>query len=112
MNPNTELCVDLKTLLFNDRRAMIEKPYDGTLVRDRKDHFVFTESMPEPARKPHPKVYVGKHITVSRWPDGSLHPNFRTMDARMPITKYAKAVCKELVTGLRLSGVKEVENER
>ena len=55
---NTELCVDLKTVLRTDFIAGFGKQYPGQLTRDKEDHFSFIRSailtlsryslMPEP----------------------------------------------------------------
>ena len=39
---NTELCVDLKTILLNDPVMKMNMAYPGTLVKDGEEHFLFT----------------------------------------------------------------------
>ncbi len=74
---STELCIDLKTILRSDRRAKLRKDYPGVLTRDGREHYTFTETLPESAGKRNPHVFCGDFITVTRWADGSLHPNFK-----------------------------------
>ena len=75
---NTELCVDLKTILTSDRRAKMRKDYTGVLTRDGRDHFTFIEETQERKTcRRHPMVYKGYCINVTRRPDGSLLPHFR-----------------------------------
>ena len=75
---NTELCVDLKTILTSDRRAKMRKDYTGVLTRDGRDHFTFIENAPERKTcKRNPLVYRGYAINVHRKDDGTLCPNFR-----------------------------------
>jgi len=75
---NTELCVDLKTILTSDRRAKMRKDYTGVLTRDGRDHFTFIEDAQERKLvRRYPIVYKGYCINVTRRPDGSLLPHFR-----------------------------------
>jgi len=77
-NANTELCIDLKTILRSDRRAKMRKDYMGVLTRDGREHFTFIEEAPEQkARRRHPLIYHGGCINVTRRPDGTLCPHFR-----------------------------------
>ena len=76
-NANTELCIDLKTILRSDRRAKMRKDYPGVLTRDGREHFTFTETMPQTAARRHPHIYQGYCINVNRKDDGTLYPTFR-----------------------------------
>lgn len=78
LNANTELCIDLKTILTSDRRAKMRKYYQGVLTRDGREHFTFVEDAQERklARR-NPLVYKGYCINVTRRPDGTLCPHFR-----------------------------------
>ena len=38
LNRNTELCIDLKTILRSDRKAKTHKDYPGVLTRDGREH--------------------------------------------------------------------------
>ena len=76
-NHNTELCVDLKTILTSDRRAKMRKDYTGVLTRDGEEHFTFIENALERKCRRHPNIYKGYCINVTRRPDGTLCPHFR-----------------------------------
>ena len=77
-NRNTELCVDLKTILTSDRKAKMRKDYTGVLTRDGREHFTFIENASERKTcKRNPLVYQGYAINVHRKDDGTLCPNFR-----------------------------------
>lgn len=76
-NPNTHLCVDVKTFLRKECMAKLNKPYQGVLTRDGKEHFTFVETPPSAAGKRNPRVYDGRCITVTLWEDGSRHLNFK-----------------------------------
>lgn len=112
---NTELAVNVKTMLRRDRRMVTGKAYQGVLRRDSDEqfddflfhdpHYTFVETLPSGVGKRNPHVYEGRYITVTRWDDGSLHPNFRPMGmgSGLTVDGYAIAVCNELrqaLTGL------------
>jgi hypothetical protein len=99
-NRNTELCVDLKTILISDRRAKRQKDYTGVLTRDSREHFTFIETQPKTTKR-NPQLFRGRFITVTRWDDGSLHPNFRPMPENMSVSNYAFEVYRELYKALK-----------
>ena len=45
MKKNTNLCVDLKTVMQNDVLLVEGQCYTGVLTRDSKDHFLFEEAV-------------------------------------------------------------------
>ena len=104
MFKNTILGCDLKTILRSDRIMKAEKEYTGILRRDvdidgfrYDEHFTFIETLPWTMKR-NPRVYAGKHITVTRRDDGTLRLNFRPvkMGYDFSIDGYAIAVCNEL----------------
>ena len=111
-NRNTELSVDLKTLLRKDVRMVTGKVYQGVLRRDADaeveeyrsydPHFTFTETLPQKDGKRNPHLFVGKYITITRRDDGSLRPNFKPMKvgAGFSVEKYALGVYNELLWAL------------
>ena len=110
--PNTELSVDLKTLLRNDKRMRTGKEYQGVLRLDsegivdeflcRDAHLTFVETVPQTAGKRNPHVFRGKYITVTRRDDGSLRLNFRPLTARrgFRLERYALGVYNEICMAL------------
>ena len=98
---NTDLCMDVKTLLRTDRLTRVGKNYRGVLMRDGLDHYTFLESL-RPAARRNPHVYVGKYITVTRHNDGTYHPNFRPvrMTEGFNLERYAQGVYNELCIAL------------
>ena len=105
---NTELSVDLKTILHSDRRLQPSKDYHGILRRDvdseefrYDEHFTFVETIPSTVRH-NPQVYKGEYITITRHPDGSLRPNLRPMkvDRDFSVYRYALGVFNELMWSL------------
>ena len=111
-NHNTELTVNLKTILHSDRRMKTGKEYPGVLRRDsdseieefrcRDAHYTFIETVTSTPKKHNPRVYYGEYITVTRRPDGSLQPNFRPMkvDEDFSPERYASSVANELLWAL------------
>ena len=113
-NRNTDLAVDLKTILRSDRSIKTDKEYLGVLRRDsdaeiedfrcRDAHYTFTEVVRMTAGKRNPHVFDGQHITVTRRDDGSLRPNFKPMPqlgANMSVDNYAFEVYRELRQALK-----------
>ena len=111
-NRNTELAVDLKTILHSDRSMRTGKDYQGVLRRDsdaeiddfrcRDAHYTFVETLPQSAGKRNPHVFVGKYITVTRRDDGSLRPNFKPIKVGrdFSVYRYALGVFNELMWAL------------
>ena len=103
MNRNTDLCMDVKTFLRNDRITELNKDYPGVLTRDGEDHYQFIETVPPTAGKRNPHVFDGKFITITRRDDGSLRPNFKPMKVGKGfcIVGYAFGVATELIKALK-----------
>ena len=105
---NTELSVDLKTILRSDRRLQPGKDYHGILRRDvdseefrYDEHFTFVETLPWTTKR-NPHVFRGKYISITRRDDGSLRLNFRPLkiDADFGVYRYALGVFNELLWAL------------
>ena len=101
-NRNTELCVDLKTLLRSDRIARMDESYPGVLTRDDVDHFLFIETLPQTACRRNPRLYDGRYISLTRWNDGSLRLYFKKMkvDEDFSVERFAIAVYNEICMAL------------
>ena len=112
-NPNTDLGCEVKTILRSDRRMLTGKDYQGVMRRDsdadvdeflcRDAHYTFVETVSQKPYKRNPRVFNGEHITITRWDDGSLHPNFKPlkMGAGFSVDSYAISVCNELRLALK-----------
>ena len=105
---NTELCVNMKTMLRSDVRMKVGKDYQGVLRLDsegvveeylsRDPHYTFTETLPW-IMKRNPRVFRGRYISVTRRDDGSLRLNFKPMPklgADLSVDNYAFEVYREL----------------
>ena len=110
-NRNTELSVELKTILRNDRTMKTGKDYVGVLRRDREAeidefssqdaHYSFIETVSAKCYRRNPHVFDGEHITITRRADGTLHPNFKPMPVGMSVDNYAFEVYDELRQALK-----------
>ena len=109
---NTDLAVDLKTILRSDRTMKTGKEYQGVLRLDseadiedfrcRDAHYTFIETVRPTAGKRNPHVFSGEYITVTRRDDGSLRLNFRPLkvDEDFSVYRYALGVFNELMWAL------------
>lgn len=107
-NCNTELSVNLKTILRSDRRMKTGKEYQGILRRDVEcdeflydEHFTFVETLPW-SMKRNPRVFNGRYISVTRRDDGTYRLNFKPvkMDKGFNVERYIAGVANELLWAL------------
>ena len=111
-NRNTDLSVDLKTILRSDRTMKVGKEYPGVLrcdqeasigaFRCRDAHYTFIETQPWTSKR-NPRVYDGQMISITRRDDGTLRPNFKPMPKigkDISVEKYAIGVSNELLWAL------------
>ena len=112
-NRNTDFCVDVKTILRDDSIAAIGKHYNGELTHDSEEHYTFLETLPPKVYKRNPRVFDGKYITVTRWKDGSLQPNFKPIKEGRGFRAfvYARGVANELLWALESLLEKEGSKE-
>lgn len=108
-NRNTHLGVNLKTMLRSHCTMKPGREYVGVLRRDvdcdefrYDEHFTFIETEPQKGGKRNPRIFEGKYITVTRWADGSYHPNFRPMPIGdgFSVERYIAGVANELLCAL------------
>lgn len=102
LKSNTDLCMDIKTILHSDSISKIGRDYQGVLTRDTDEHYTFIETIPPVAEKRNPQVFKGKFITVTRNSNGTYRPNFKPMkiDADFSLDQYANGVANELLRAL------------
>lgn len=102
LKSNTDLCMDVKTVLHSDSISKLGKDYQGVLTRDTDEHYTFIETIPPVAEKRNPQVFKGKFITVTRNSNGTYRPNFKPMkiDADFSLDQYANGVANELLRAL------------
>ena len=104
---NTDLGCDIKTILHSDRKMKVGKDYQGVLKLDqegtideflsRDPHYTFVETLPW-SMKRNPRVFNGKHISVTRQDNGNLRLNFKPLkvDDGFSVERYAFGVYREL----------------
>ena len=110
---NTDLGCDIKTILHSDRKMKAGKGYQGVLKLDqegtideflsRDPHYTFIETLPW-SMKRNPRVFNGKHISVTRQDDGTYRLNFKPMpklDANFSFERYTFGVYLELHQALK-----------
>ena len=108
---NTDLGCDVKTMLRSDIRMQTGKDYQGVLRLDsdaeiedfrcRDTHYTFIETQTWRSKR-NPRLFNGKHITVTHRDDGSLRLNFRPLkiDKDFSVYRYALGVFNELMSAL------------
>ena len=108
-NKNTELCMDVTTLLRSDSRMKAGKDYHGVLRRhvicedfNYNEEMTFVETVSQKQVKRNPQVFHGEYITVTRRDDGSYSPNFRPIHTGpgFNVEHYASSVANELLWAL------------
>ena len=111
-NTNTDLGCDIKTILHSDRKMKAGKSYQGVLRLDqevtideflsRDPHYTFVETLPW-SMKRNPRVFNGKHISVTRQDDGTYRLNFKPLkvDDGFSVERYTFKVYLELHKALK-----------
>ncbi len=109
LNPDTHLCVALKTLLRHDRRMQAGRSYRGVLKRDvvceeffyDDEHFTFTEEAGQSVRR-NPRVFDGKYVTITQREDGTFRPNLKPIEIgdEFDVVGFATEVGNELLWAL------------
>ena len=109
---NTDLSVNLKTILYSDRKMKPCKDYQGVLRLDaegtveeflsRDAHYTFVETLPWTSKR-NPRLFNGKYISITRRPDGSLRPNFKPLKVTkgFSVERYTFKVYLELHQALK-----------
>ena len=107
LNSNTDICVDVKTVLHSSKTAKTGRDYHGVLTRDNDDHYTFIETIPPATGKRNPQVFNGKFVTITRRSDGTYHPNFKPVNIRDGVNTEAYALCVYLELNRALKGLVE-----
>lgn len=105
MKKNTNLCVDLKTILQNDTILTEGQCYSGLLSRTSDDQFLFEEAV-RTDRHGHrnPKLYDGDYVSLVRMQNGRYQCHLRTMPdlSHTDRKAFAFSVYTELVDALSI----------
>ena len=113
-NRNTELSVELKTILRSDVCMKTGKEYPGVLRRDseaeadeflcRDPHYTFVEAtLSSSTYRRNVHLFNGRHITCTKRLDGTVRLNFKNLnlDADFSIDGYALEVANEIRQALK-----------
>lgn len=82
MQKNTNLCVDLKTILQEDSHLNLGQTYRGVLTRDSEDHYLFEEETKTSGHcyRRNPKLYDGRYVSLVHMQNGRYQVHMRTID--------------------------------
>lgn len=84
MQKNTNLCVDLKTIMQEDALLTEGQCYRGVLTRDGEDHYLFEEEARTAADRSdrrNPKLFDGHYVSLVHMQNGRYQVHMRTIDA-------------------------------
>ena len=81
MEKNTNLCVDLKTVMQSDAHLVEGQPYTGLLTRDGEEHFIFEESCRRGHCPRNPKLFDGDYCSLVHMQNGKYQIHMKTIDA-------------------------------
>ena len=83
MVKNTNLCVDLKTVMQKDPLLVEGQCYNGILTRDSDTHYRFEETIRKGRRPRNPKLFDGKHISMVRKSNGRYQIHMKAMGEKL-----------------------------
>lgn len=103
MIKNTNLCVDLKTVMQSDAILIEGQCYNGILTRDGESHFRFEEATRKGRPPRNPKLFDGKYVSMVRMQNGRYQLHLKTMDtADFDRDSFAFGVYSEITNALRI----------
>ena len=102
MQKNTNLCVDLKTVMQNDALLVEGQCYSGVLTRDSEYHFIFEESCQRKGCARNPKLFDGQYCSLVHMQNGKYQIHMKTINASQVEDRNQLAfnVYSELLTAL------------
>lgn len=103
MVKNTNLCVDLKTVMQKDALLVKGQCYKGLMTRDGEDHFLFEETCSR-GTVHNPKLYDGEFLSMTRHSNGRYQCHLKTMKDGVDKDAYALNVYSELKNALNIIG--------
>ena len=107
MKKNTNLCVDLKTIMQEDVILNEGQGYHGVLTRDGKDHYLFEEaSRLSRTNQRNPKLFDGNYCSLVHMQNGKYKIHMRTFNASTIGNgkAYAQKCYTELLKALAIIG--------
>ena len=103
MIKNTNLCVDLKTVMQSDAILIEGQCYNGILTRDGESHSRCEEATRKGSPPRNPKLFDGKYVSMVRMQNGRYQLHLKTMDtADFDRDSFAFGVYSEITNALRI----------
>ena len=105
MVKNTNLCVDLKTVLQHDTVLSEGMPYNGVLTRDSDDHYLFEEAVRYNRHvRRNPKLFDGEFVSLVHMQNGRYQCHMKTINASSITNRQELAfkVYTELLTAFNI----------
>ena len=104
MIKNSNLCVDLKTVMQNDALLVEGQCYNGVLTRDGEDHFIFEESCMRKSCQRNPKLFDGQFCSLVHMQNGRYQVHMKTINASAVVDprELAFNVYSELLTAFSI----------
>lgn len=102
MVKNTNLCVDLKTVMQKDALLVEGQCYNGILTRDSDTHYRFEEAIRKGRRPRNPKLFDGKHISMVRKSNGRYQIHMKAMGEKLDRENLAFEIYREVVSALKI----------
>ena len=103
MVKNTELCVDLKTVLQQDTLLAKGVPYNGVLTRDSEQHYLFEEAVRQNRHgRRNLKLFDGDFCSLVHMQNGRYQCHLKTMDKGFDKRTFAEEVYQEIVNALKI----------
>lgn len=104
MKKNTNLCVNLKTVMQEDGILLLDHCYAGCITRTSEDDFRFEEAIHKGRPKRNPKLFDGKYCSLVHMQNGKYQIHMRTIDASRCINPQDLAfkVYSELLNALNI----------
>ena len=102
MKRNTDLCVDLKTVMHSEVVLKQGKSYTGILTRDAESHYLFEETLRKMRANGNPKLFDGHYVSMVKQKNGRYQCHLKTMDEHFDRKNFAFAVYSELTAAMAI----------
>ena len=104
MIKNSNLCVDLKTVMQRDAHLIQGQSYPGVLTRDGDEHFIFEESCHRGRCPRNPKLFDGNYCSLVHMQNGKYQIHMKTINASQVADRNQLAfnVYSELLTAFSI----------
>ncbi|MCQ2223949.1 MAG: hypothetical protein MJZ35_09210 [Bacteroidaceae bacterium] len=107
MTKNTNLCVNLKTIMQHDAILSEGQCYRGVLTRDAENHYLFeeaTHTLTDRHGQRNPKLFDGDYCSLVHMQNGRYQVHMKTITAGKDLdcNALAFAVYSELLNALNI----------